>query len=44
VQSNGWTLTSPPAGQKLLIPQTLFVKLDEKQVLEEESKRLGQPG
>ena len=43
VQNGGWKLTTPPAGQKLPMPQPLFIKLDEKQVLEEESKRLGQP-
>jgi len=36
----GWNFALPPAGQKLLPPQPLFVKLDEKQ-LEEENKRLG---
>ncbi len=39
VQDYGWNFTLPPAGQKLVAPQPLFIKLDEKQV-EEENKRL----
>jgi methionyl-tRNA synthetase len=39
IQNYGWKFALPPAGQKLVAPQPLFVKLDEKQV-EEENKRL----
>jgi methionyl-tRNA synthetase len=39
VQDNGWTFSLPPAGQKLLPPQPLFTKLDEK-LVEEENNRL----
>jgi methionyl-tRNA synthetase len=38
VQDCGWKLDLPPAGQKLVTPQPLFIKLDEKQI-EEENKR-----
>ena len=41
VQDCGWNFTLPPAGQKLESPQPLFIKLDEKQV-EEENKRVEQ--
>ena len=37
VQDSGWTFALPAGGQKLVIPQPLFVKLDEKMV-EEENK------
>jgi len=43
VQSGGWQLHTPPPGQKMLLPQPLFTKLEEK-LIEEESQRLGQPG
>ncbi len=39
VQDYGWNFTLPSGGQKLAPPQPLFIKLDEKQV-EEENKRL----
>ena len=44
IEDYGWQLHSPPPGQRLMEPQPLFTKLDEK-VAEEETKRLGQvPG
>ncbi len=36
----GWKITRPPSGQKLVAPQPLFTKLDEK-LAEEEAARLG---
>jgi methionyl-tRNA synthetase len=39
VQDSGWSFTLPPGGQKLVNPQPLFVKLDEKMV-EQENKKL----
>jgi methionyl-tRNA synthetase len=39
VQDSGWNFVLPHEGQKLLVPQPLFTKLDEKQV-EEENNRL----
>jgi methionyl-tRNA synthetase len=39
IQDHGWNFVLPPSGQKLAVPQPLFIKLDEKQV-EEENKRL----
>jgi methionyl-tRNA synthetase len=39
VQDSGWSFTLPQGGQKLAVPQPLFVKLDEKMV-EEENKKL----
>jgi methionyl-tRNA synthetase len=39
VQSFGWKLELPEPGQKLMAPQPLFVKLDDK-VAEEENQRL----
>jgi methionyl-tRNA synthetase len=41
VEDYGWQLHSPPPGQRLLPPQPLFSKLEEK-LAEEEAKRLGQ--
>jgi len=41
VQDDGWRLVLPTPGQKLLPPEPLFTKLDEK-VAEEEASRLGQ--
>ena len=41
-RENGWRQILPP-GQKLLSPQPLFSKLDDK-IIEEETARLGQPG
>jgi len=41
VGDGGWQLILPTPGQKLLPPQPLFSKLDEK-LVEEETKRLGQ--
>ena len=41
VEDYGWRLTPPPAGQKLLPPQPLFTKLDEK-LIEKETSRVGQ--
>ncbi len=38
VQSAGWKIELPAPGQKLAVPQPLFVKLDEK-LIEEENKR-----
>ncbi|OGO36703.1 MAG: methionine--tRNA ligase [Chloroflexi bacterium RBG_16_57_8] len=38
----GWKIERPKAGQKLVAPQPLFTKLDEK-LAEEEAGRLGQP-
>jgi methionyl-tRNA synthetase len=38
VQSSGWKIELPIPGQKLAVPQPLFVKLDEK-LIEEENKR-----
>jgi methionyl-tRNA synthetase len=43
VQDDGWQLRVPPPGQKLLSPEPLFTKLDEK-VAEEETKRIGHGG
>ncbi|MFC1861889.1 methionine--tRNA ligase [Chloroflexota bacterium] len=40
VENDGWQLHSLPPGQKLLLPQPLFTKLDEG-VAEEEAGRLG---
>ncbi len=40
VEADGWQLHLPPPGQKLLEPQPLFTKLDEK-LVEEENSRLG---
>ncbi len=40
VKDYGWQLTAPEPGQKLLPPQPLFTKLDEK-LIEEEASRLG---
>jgi methionyl-tRNA synthetase len=40
VSNNGWNINRPAPGQKLLAPQPLFTKLDEK-LAEEESARLG---
>jgi methionyl-tRNA synthetase len=39
VKDSGWTISLPPAGQKLVAPQALFIKLDEKEV-EAENQRL----
>jgi len=41
VEDSGWQLSVPPPGQKLLPPEPLFSKLDEK-LAEEETSRLGQ--
>ena len=41
VEDDGWQLSLPSPGQKLLPPEPLFSKLDEK-VVEEETSRLGQ--
>jgi len=41
VEDDGWQPHSPPPGQKLLPPQPLFSKLDEK-LIEEETSRMGQ--
>ncbi len=41
VEDYGWEPTVPQPGQKLLAPQPLFSKLDEK-IIEQESSRLGQ--
>ena len=41
VEADGWDLRAPEAGQKLLPPQPLFVKLDEG-LVEEEVSQLGQ--
>jgi len=35
IQENGWNFSLPPAGQKLVPPQPLFTKLDEKMIEEE---------
>jgi len=40
VKDDGWQLHFPPPGQKLLSPEPLFSKLDEK-LVEEETGRLG---
>ena len=40
VEDDGWQLHFPPPGQKLLSPEPLFSKLDEK-LVEEETGRLG---
>ena len=42
VEAHGWQINAPPAGQKLLPPEPLFIKLDEK-LIEEETARIGQP-
>jgi len=42
VEARGWQIDAPPAGQKLLPPEPLFIKLDEK-LIEEETARIGQP-
>ncbi len=44
VQEQGWQMVEVPAGRPLAEPEALFTKLDEKQVVEEETARLGQPG
>jgi methionyl-tRNA synthetase len=41
VQDYGWKLNPPSPGQKLLEPQPLFAKLDDR-LVEEETARLGQ--
>ena len=41
VEADGWRLRRIPAGQKLLPPEPLFVKLDE-EIIEQETARLGQ--
>jgi len=41
VENDGWQLTVPPPGQRLLPPQPLFTKLDE-ELVETETSRLGQ--
>ena len=41
IEDYGWQLHSPPPGQRLLPPEPLFCKLDEK-VVEEETSRLEQ--
>jgi methionyl-tRNA synthetase len=41
VEEHGWRRNLPSSGQKLLSPQPLFTKLDEK-LVEEETSRLGQ--
>ncbi len=40
VAADGWAAREIPAGQRLPAPQALFVKLDEEQVIEEETRRL----
>jgi methionyl-tRNA synthetase len=42
VEACGWQINAPSAGQKLLPPEPLFTKLDEK-LIEEETARIGQP-
>ena len=42
VEDHDWKLTRPEPGQKLLPPEPLFYKLDDK-LIEEETSRLGQP-
>ena len=42
VEDYGWQPTVPPPGQRLLPPEPLFSKLDEKLIIEEETSRLGQ--
>jgi methionyl-tRNA synthetase len=42
VEQTGWRTDRPNAGQKLVSPQPLFTKLDEK-LAEEETNRLGRP-
>lgn len=42
IEEDGWRPHLPPAGQKLLSPQPLFIKLEEK-LAEEEASRLGLP-
>ncbi|MFH1639995.1 MAG: methionine--tRNA ligase [Chloroflexota bacterium] len=39
IEAGGWKLNLPPPGQKLVIPEPLFAKLDES-VVEEEKNRL----
>jgi len=41
VQEGGWNFDIPPAGQSLLPPEPLFIKLDDT-VVEEETERLNQ--
>ena len=41
IESDGWQLHLPQAGQKLLAPEPLFSKLDE-ELIEQETSRLGQ--
>jgi methionyl-tRNA synthetase len=41
VEDDGWTLIKPAAGQKLLEPKPLFVKLDP-DIAEEEAAKLGE--
>ena len=41
IESDGWQLRVPQAGQKLLAPEPLFSKLDEG-LIEQETSRLGQ--
>jgi hypothetical protein len=40
VEDYGWKPTVPPPGQKLLLPQPLFVKLD-KTLIKAETSQLG---
>jgi len=40
VGESGWKIERPPSGQKLVSPQPLFTKLDEK-LVDEETARLG---
>lgn len=39
VQDSGWDFNLPPPGQKLMTPQPLFTKLDEKMVEEENNRQ-----
>jgi len=43
VQADGWQLRIPPPSQKLVSPEPLFTKLEEK-LAEEETKRIGHSG
>ena len=40
IESDGWQLRLPPAGQKLVLPKPLFTKLEEK-LVDEETERIG---
>lgn len=42
MEEDGWSFKAPPVGQKLLIPEPLFIKLDDKVAEVETEKLLGE--